>query len=443
MKRQVWTISELTKYLKHSLDNDLHIQSILLKGEISNFTNHRSGHLYFSLKDASSKMNCVMFSSYASRLKIMPKEGMKVIVSAKVSMYEPQGNIQLYVQAMQSDGIGDLYLQFEALKEKLNKLGYFNETHKKSIPTYPKSIGIISAKSAAALQDVLSIISRRWPLVDVQIYPTLVQGEQAANNMIQVLNKADQNNHDVLLLVRGGGSLEDLWCFNDERLALCIYNLNTCIVSGVGHETDTTLVDYVSDKRAPTPSAAAELITPNINEVKDVVLNNKNQLHKRMNQIIQENKMSLNYIKTKPLFNDKEYLFGNSKLSLMMCIKQLHQSENKLALERKYYISTKDKMMMLAIHYAQNMKKELHIKEDALITNMNDYATSNKDKLANNICLLDAFSPLKILQRGYSIVTKDNHIVKEIKDVNENDTIEIKLSDGTVNATVIERKAYE
>lgn len=443
MKRQVWTISELTRYLKYSLDNDTNIQSILLKGEISNFTNHRSGHLYFSLKDATSKMNCVMFSSYVSRLKIVPKEGMKVIVNAKVSMYEPQGNIQLYVQSMQSDGIGDLYLQLEALKEKLNKLGYFDELHKKEIPLYPKSVGIISAKSAAALQDVLNILSRRWPLLEVHVYPTLVQGEQAAKNIIQALKEADNNHHDILLLVRGGGSLEDLWCFNDENLALCIYDLKTCIVSGVGHETDTTLVDYVSDKRAPTPSAAAELITPDINEVKDSLLKIKNQLNRNVVHLIKENRICFDSIKNKPLFQDEEYLIRNDKLALMMCIKQLFQSENRLALERKKYSNLKEKMMMLSKHYVQTLKNDVQTNEKELLENIERYQTFNKEKLVNSISLLDAYSPLKILHRGYSITTKDNHVLKSVKEIHEEDKIEIRLQDGSVKAHVLERYIYE
>ena len=268
MSQNVYSVSALVHYIKQTLDNDIRIQSILIKGEISNFTNHRSGHWYFTLKDARSKISCVMFSSHARRCNILLKEGMKVIVTASVSMYEAGGSVQLYVTAVRSDGLGDLFLQLEEVKKKLAAQGLFDPQKKKPLPQYPMRIGVITAKTGAAVQDILTTISRRWPLAEVVVYPSLVQGIQASGAIVENLRKADQGGHDVILLARGGGPIEDLWCFNEEAVARAVFAMHTVIVTGVGHETDTTLVDYVSDARAPTPTAAAELITPDLEEVR-------------------------------------------------------------------------------------------------------------------------------------------------------------------------------
>ena len=258
MSQNVYSVSALVHYIKQTLDNDIRIQSILIKGEISNFTNHRSGHWYFTLKDARSKISCVMFSSHARRCNILLKEGMKVIVTASVSMYEAGGSVQLYVTAVRSDGLGDLFLQLEEVKKKLAAQGLFDPQKKKPLPQYPMRIGVITAKTGAAVQDILTTISRRWPLAEVVVYPSLVQGIQASGAIVENLRKADQGGHDVILLARGGGPIEDLWCFNEEAVARAVFAMHTVIVTGVGHETDTTLVDYVSDARAPTPTAAAD-----------------------------------------------------------------------------------------------------------------------------------------------------------------------------------------
>lgn len=421
MKNQVWTISTLVRYLKNSLDNDMNIQSILVKGEISNFTNHRSGHLYFSLKDNKAKMNCVMFASYASKLKIALKEGMQVVVQAKVSLYEPQGNMQLYVTAVQSDGIGDLYLQFVALKEKLLKEGLFNEEHKKELPPFPSSIGVVSAKTGAAIQDVLSIIARRWPIADVVVYPSLVQGEKAAENMIAQLRNADNSGHDVILLVRGGGSLEDLWCFNDETLAHVIYEMKTCIVSGVGHEIDTTLVDYVSDQRAPTPSAAAELITPNKEEIKEMINSYQKRIRNAILQLLKNAKTNIQNITSKPMFENADYFIQNDKLQLMMMIKSLFNSEK----------------------YIQQNAHELAFVKEAMQASIKMIGKENRNDFNKLISLMDAYSPLKILQRGYSITMKDNYAIRNIKDIAIEDHLNIRVNDGHIIAKVEAKEAFD
>lgn len=407
-------VSSLVSYLKKSIEQDMRLRTLMVSGEISNFTNHRSGHLYFSLKDNSAKMNCVMFKTSAQKMNLVLKEGMKVIVTCSVSLYEPQGNIQLYVTKIQSDGVGDLFLAFEQLKKKLLAEGLFDAIHKKPIPQYPKDIAVISARTGAAIQDVLSIIERRWPIAKVKLYPSLVQGEQAAADLIRNVQAAD-NKHELILLVRGGGSIEDLWCFNSEELARVIYNAQTCIVSGVGHETDTTLVDYVSDARAATPSAAAELVTPDIIDVKNRIETQARILETRMNTILEDNRMQLEYFKEKPVLTSSDALLKDDKMRLMMNINRLSHSE-------VYFQQQRHQLNEIA----------QHIKHIAGIQ-----VEQHKKHLERNISLLDAYNPLHILKRGYSITSKDDGtIVRSIHDVKKDDLLHIRFDDGIIDAKV-------
>lgn len=407
-------VSSLVSYLKRSIEQDMRLRTLMVSGEISNFTNHRSGHLYFSLKDNSAKMNCVMFKTSAQKMNLALKEGMKVIVTCSVSLYEPQGNIQLYVTKIQSDGVGDLFLAFEQLKKKLLAEGLFDAIHKKPIPQYPMDIAVISARTGAAIQDVLSIIERRWPLAKVKLYPSLVQGEQAAADLIRNVQLAD-NKHELILLVRGGGSIEDLWCFNSEELARVIYNAQTCIVSGVGHETDTTLVDYVSDARAATPSAAAELVTPNIVDVTNRIETQARMLETRMKTILEDKRIQIEYFKEKPVLTSSDALLKDDKMRLMMNINRLSHSE-------VYFQQQRHQLNEIA----------QHIKHIAGIQ-----VEQHKKHLERNISLLDAYNPLHILKRGYSITSKDDGtIVRSIHDVKKDDLLHIRFDDGIIDAKV-------
>ncbi|MDQ0362844.1 exodeoxyribonuclease VII large subunit [Breznakia pachnodae] len=407
-------VSSLVSYLKKSIEQDMRLRTLMVSGEISNFTNHRSGHLYFSLKDNSAKMNCVMFKTSAQKMNLALKEGMKVIVTCSVSLYEPQGNIQLYVTKIQSDGVGDLFLAFEQLKKKLLAEGLFDAVHKKPIPKYPMDIAVISARTGAAIQDVLSIIERRWPLAKVKLYPSLVQGEQAAADLIRNVQLAD-NKHELILLVRGGGSIEDLWCFNSEELARVIYNAQTCIVSGVGHETDTTLVDYVSDARAATPSAAAELVTPNIVDVTNRIETQARMLETRMKTILEDKRMQIEYFKEKPVLTSSDALLKDDKMRLMMNINRLSHSE-------VYFQQQRHQLNEIA----------QHIKHIAGIQ-----VEQHKKHLERNMSLLDAYNPLHILKRGYSITSKDDGtIVRSIHDVKKDDLLHIRFDDGIIDAKV-------
>ena len=407
-------VSGLVRYLKQSIEQDMRLRTLMVSGEISNFTNHRSGHLYFSLKDRSAKMNCVMFKTSAQHMKLPLKEGMKVIVTCSVSLYEAQGNIQLYVTKIQSDGVGDLFIAYEQLKKKLMNEGLFDQAHKKKIPLYPLDIGIISAKTGAAIQDVLSIIERRWPIAKVTMYPSLVQGEQAADDLISNIHKADRK-HELILLVRGGGSIEDLWCFNSEALARTIYEASSVIVSGVGHESDTTLVDYVSDVRAATPSAAAELVTPNIEDVKQRINAHMHSLQRRMQTMLIDYKSQLNYYQQKPIFIHEDALLKDDKMRLMMNINRLSHSE--LFFKQQRY-----KLNEIALQIQHRAKVQLD---------------KQQKQLDRNISLLDAYNPLHILKRGYSITSKeDGSIVRSVNDVEGDEALRIRFDDGIVKVKV-------
>lgn len=435
MNSPVYTVSALVRYIKSALDNDMNLQAVFIKGEISNFTNHRSGHWYFTLKDAKARISCVMFSSYAARCPIMLKEGMRVIITASVSMYEAAGSTQLYVTKVQADGIGDLYLQLEQTKAKLLKEGLFDPNHKKALPIYPMSIGIITAKTGAAVQDMLTTIARRWPLAEVQVYPTLVQGAAASAQIMKVLQTADQNGHDVLLLARGGGSLEDLWCFNEEALARMVYQIETVVVTGVGHETDTTLVDYVSDARAPTPTAAAELITPDRMEV----LQNLTMMRQRMLQALrgldQKSRQRLEFVKNNRYLKNPLVYAESQKLQLAMSIKSLSDVENRVERNRHALSLQSRKLAYRASLLMQEAGRHNERKEKQLLTSVQEKLRISHEQMAHQTALLDAFSPLKILNRGYSIVSKQS-IIRSVTQLLPQDEVEIRFADGRVLAQI-------
>ncbi len=412
---QVVELKKLAAYVKRAIDGDPKLRSLYVKGEISNFTHHRSGHMYFSLKDGNVSMSCVMFASHTRNVKFQVREGMQVIVLCSVSMYEARGSVQLYVTNMQSDGEGDLYLRLEQLKAQLHKEGLFNQEHKKQIPTYPMDIAIISAKTGAAIQDVFSIIERRWPSAKVTLYPSLVQGESAAKHIIQNLKTADQNHHEVILLVRGGGSIEDLWCFNDEALAREIYALTTPIITGVGHETDTTLVDYVSDLRAPTPSAAAEIVTPDIREVEMRLQEMKARSIRKVEQLLLDSRSELMYYQEKPLLAKKDALTKEDTMHLKLIVERLGKSK---------------------VYYERNASTLARTKE-LLLASFKQYSQKQRQDYEKKVALLDAYSPLKILNRGYAVTfDQQEHVIKSVQDVNVGDMIQVRLQDGQIKAKV-------
>ncbi len=391
------TVTQVNRYIAFKLKEDKKLKGILVSGEISNFRHYEtSGHIYFTLKDSESSIRSVMFRSYASQLKFMPENGMSVIVKANVQVYEKDGAYQLYVSDMQPDGIGALHMACEQLKEKLCSEGLFDEEHKKSIPEMPENIGLITSLEAAALQDMLRIISARFPIAKITVFPSLVQGSDAPASLCRAIKFADSKDLDLLICGRGGGSFEDLMAFNDEKLARCIYDCRTPIISAVGHETDTSISDLAADLRAPTPSAAAEKAVPD----KNVLLDR---------------------------FDEMKKLLDNGIIS---------------HIENKYH------MLDMLSGQIESLSPEGRIsasfgKIDIYKKRLNDLYRMNIDKagaaITEKAAMLDSLSPLKTLSRGYSLVYKDKKLISSAGELSDGDIVRMRFSDGEVYAKVKER----
>lgn len=441
MKQAIYSVSTLVRYVKASIDQDVRVQSILIKGEISNFTNHRSGHWYFTLKDAGARISCVMFSSYASRCKLVMKEGMQVIVKASLSVYEAQGAIQLYVTGIQLDGLGDLYLEYEQLKRKLSMEGLFDAAYKKALPRYPQHIAIITAKEGAALQDMLQTLKRRWPIAKISFIPSLVQGKEASAMLCKAIQKADALHPDVILLARGGGAIEDLWCFNDEALARCIFACQSVIISGVGHESDTTLVDYVSDRRAPTPTGAAELATPDMKEVKQQLVMMKRRMLIHVKQRVDNGQKHLKQLKQHRYLRNPLTYTQDVMLKLAMLTKGLEHSAYRIR-------NRHGELMQLSMRFKQCLEKPKEANDVLLKQYRNTLISLTEIKLKDShqaLCqsaaLLDAYSPLKILGRGYALVYEKDRMITSVSDIKENH-LSIRMKDGMIHTNVITKEEF-
>lgn len=393
----VISVSQVNTYIKALLDESAPLRSIYICGEISNFLHYfKSGHMYFTLKDDKSQIKAVMFASYADKLKFVPKDGMKVVCFGRVSAYEKDGVYQLYVQDMQPQGIGSLTIAFEQLKEKLEKEGLFDESHKKPISKYPKKIGVATSNMGAAVEDIKNILARRFPLTQVVIVPTLVQGENAAPDIAKSVSYLDNlGDIDTIIVGRGGGSIEDLWAFNTEIVARAVYECKTPIISAVGHETDYTICDFVADLRAPTPSAAAELAVP---DYKNELININNlsmSLEKGIDNFIKYRENVINEIKHKSIISNSKIIFDN---------------------------------------LAGNIQNYSHRMDYAFSKLVND----KERLLANNVAKLEALSPLSVLSRGYALTFKDDNAVKSTKELSNGQKVKIKFIDGYANATIDE-----
>lgn len=436
----VVSISSVIARIKNVLTQTMDLDGIWIQGEISNLTKHRSGHYYFSLKDKSGEMSCVMFSSYVSRLNFNVEEGMRVLVSGSINVYEQRGSLQLVIRQMKQDGLGDLYLEFEKRKQDLLRAGYFDESHKKAKPDYIENIGVVTGAQAAALQDVLSTIQRRWPMMKVTLYPSLVQGSLAPKSLIQSLKEADTHNHDALLIVRGGGSFEDLFCFNDVQLVKTIYSLNTYIVSGVGHEVDTTLCDLVCDHRSVTPTAAAQWVTLDQYEVMAKILNNKELLRQNMSMILNHNKVKLDSYKNRPYLKDPKSFIIEKQLKLDGYNTQIEHALE-LELQKKNVIKNYTQQMHLRMmNIVKVQENKLSMVPEKLRSNMQVLLQNSRHSLQKNCALLDAYSPLKVLSRGYSISKIEDKVIKHVKDVARDDIMVTRVNDGVITSCVVSTK---
>lgn len=433
MERQYVSVHALNRYIKAVLDNDMQLRTVYIRGEISNYRPHPSGHMYFTLKDdqTESSISAIMFASQARYLKFRLRDGMKVFITAQVSVFERAGRYQLYVRSMQEDGLGNLYLRFNELKQTLEKEGLFNTMHKKAIPVMPERLAILSAKQGAALQDVLRILHQRYPLVRRDIYPVPVQGRDAYKYIVETLRQVDQLGYSTILLVRGGGSIEDLWNFNEEALARCIYDLKTPIITGVGHETDFTLVDYVSDLRAPTPTAAAVAAVPSQKELLSHLENKIMQLSNVMRKTIYLEKQKLEQYTHSYVFADPSRIFETK----FMKLDNVHLKLNnyKIRIKQKSHYEMHKKVIQLNTLIKQKQlieTKNISNKQELLKNCFENYLKNKKTSFSYCIEKLDLLSPLKTLQRGYIISKKSDAIIKSVKDLHTDDTITLVYADG-------------
>lgn len=394
-KPRVLSVSQINFYIKSIIENDGSLQFVLVTGEISNLTVHqRSGHIYLSLKDSNSVISAVMFAGNARRLKFRLENGMKVICRGRISVYEPSGRYQLYIEDMQPDGVGALTLAFEQLKKSLAQKGLFDNAHKKPLPKFPKTIGVITSPTGAAIQDITNIIRRRFPSADIVLAPVLVQGESAPEQLVRAVNKFSASKiADVVIIGRGGGSAEDLWAFNDEQLAYAVYNCETPIISGVGHETDFTICDFVADVRASTPSAAAELAVPDRQEL-------------------------MSYY-----FKQKQYISA-------MLDRKIKTAQLRLENQQRRMSASSPKLK------AEQLEKQLSAKSEKLTRFMNIYISDKENKLIAAKGKLDGLNPLNVLNRGYAIAEKDEKIITSSKQLKNGDDFTVILSDGKINAKV-------
>ena len=432
------SVSALTKYIKYKFDQDPHLQSVLIKGELSNFKKHSSGHLYFNVKDKESVISAMMFKGNASKLGFEPKEGDEVLIEARVSVYERRGNYQIYVNKMQLDGIGNLYQKLELLKKKLKKEGYFNQSNKKLIPKYPKKIAVLTASTGAAIRDIHSTINNRYPLVEQIQISTLVQGTQARQDIIEKIQYADSLDVDTIIVGRGGGSIEDLWNFNEEDVVKTIFNCQTPIISAVGHETDFTLSDFVADVRAATPTQAAVIATPDQYELLQQIKQYEYTLSRYIKQYIEHQKKQLNHISSYYKFKQPSLLYDQQIQKRDELERQLNLLLNTKVEKSKHHLkllqqSFNFKNLNQQITQEKQSVYQLHSRLSKIMSNN---ITNLKTVLKNKLESLNNLSPTNTMLRGYAIVNKDNEVVTSTHKLNENDQISLTMKDGSVDATV-------
>lgn len=419
MKDKYVSVADVNRYIKIKLEQEDKLQKLFVRAEISNYKKHTRGHLYLTLKDETTRISAVMFARDASKLLFEPEDGMKVLIEGRIGVYEANGAYQIYITKMEPDGIGNLYLEYEKLKKELAKEGLFDPKFKKDIPKYPKRIGVITASTGAAIKDILSTIKRRYPIVETILFPSLVQGDGAKEDIVRQLKNAQDYEIDVLIVGRGGGAIEDLWAFNEEIVARAIFESKIPIISAVGHEVDFTIADFVADLRAPTPTGAAEMAVPSLFEISSLLDQYKIRLIENTNNKLRTNRQSL------------ENLIQNQVLQSPMKLYEI--KEQKL----DGYI---DSLNINLKHLLNNYQRKLeYINQSYVLNNPDELFNKPRQKYDLIINKLQLLNPLNILGKGYSVVKKDNEVIKDIKDVELKDKLNINLSIGSLEV-IVERK---
>lgn len=411
------TVSQLTRYIKYKIDNDIHLNEVFLKGEISNFKAHSRGHFYFTLKDEGSRINAVMFSSSTKNIKFIPQDGMKVLVTGKISVFEANGGYQIYVNDMLEDGVGNLYIAFEQLKKKLEAEGLFDQSKKKPIPKIPTRVGVVTAPTGAAIKDIISTIKRRWPLTEILLFPSLVQGEQAAEDIVKQIKLSENYQIDTLIVGRGGGSIEDLWPFNEEIVARAIYECQTPVISAVGHEIDFTISDFVADLRAPTPTGAAELAVPAIGDVTNYLNQLQIRLNKAMQTKLQINRQKLTEITSRYIFENPITIYQTKEMLFDSLLDRLKYSTTNL-------VNLKEKQFE-------------RIKNSYILKNPYQLLDKKANKYLQIVSKLETLSPLLTLKRGYTMTKLNDKVITSSKDVKKKDKLTIEFKDGIINTEVL------
>ncbi len=411
------TVTQLTRYIKYKIDTDVNLNEVFLKGEISNFKAHSRGHYYFTLKDEGSRINAIMFASSTKSIKFIPQDGMKVLVTGKISVFEANGAYQIYVNDMLEDGVGNLYIAFEQLKKKLEQEGLFDPSIKKQIPKIPSRVGVVTAPTGAAIKDIISTIKRRWPLVEILLFPSLVQGENAAEDIVKQIKRAEDYELDTLIVGRGGGSIEDLWPFNEEIVARAIYECSIPTISAVGHEIDFTISDFVADLRAPTPTGAAELAVPAISDVTNYLNQLKIRLNKSMQNKIDIQKQKLTEITSRYIFTNPISMYQTKEMVFDSLIDRLKYATTNLVTKKE--------------------KKYLELKNSYIFKTPFQLIDKKANKYLQIVSKLETLSPLETIKRGYTMTKKDDKVITSSKKIKKGDHLEINFSDGSVEAEVL------
>lgn len=433
------SVKALTKYIKRKFDADPHLRDVYVTGELSNVKVHSSGHIYFTLKDDSSRINATLFRSQASKLSFKPEEGMKVFIRGDVNVYEASGAYQLYAQTMEPDGIGGLFVAFNQLKERLQKEGLFNPNFKQPIPQFPKTIGVLTATTGAAIRDICTTINRRYPQAEILIYPTLVQGAGAAPNITENIYLANRHGFcDVLIVGRGGGSIEDLWAFNEEIVARAIFESRIPVISAVGHETDTTIADFVADLRAPTPTAAAELAVPNQQQLYQQILHHQSILHQMMTSKLNFERNRLTKLQNSYPLATPERLYRPFIERLIQVDLSLQNATKLYMMNEKSKLQTIDSKMKLysPVHQLTAAKQQLTHRTQTLMNRMQQQLAQNKVAFTNQLRMLEALNPLALMSKGFSVAYKEENVVKSVHELEKGDVIQVTFQDGYAEAKI-------